>query len=361
MKLSDFILHYPSPRLRDRHGFCRVRLFLAPPGPPVAVLTEPIDHDLGPSVTNAVEVIVQTLRQRGYVPDDCRFIDHFEKRSHETDTFDAVAFSPNGRPSWQSLPVDAVIAMLGCTRQELATRTADDPRLAAEMDRARQALAPHASPPPAEPPSVVRRRAEIAAAMLPKATLAAAIEAGSGERAMQQLIRRDLSLLGEVYGKPDDEYICFAEFPLADGFVDFAVFTGRSRMDVFLIEIKGADFNLMNAGPYREFNARINRAASQIYRRHRAIGEDMPAFRRSFHERRLEAEAGRAGLHAFLGPRTPLQVSADKDVNIHGVVIGGRRRDDLAESRQRQDYEFSNKQRIRIESWDSWLHWLRRE
>lgn len=359
MKLSDFILQYPSRWRKDSHGVCRVRLF-TPGGQPVALLTEPRDNDFGPSITNAAESVIATLVQRGYVPAGCRFIEHYEKADHRRDTFDTLSLSPLGRPVWQSVSADEVLALLQCPPAELAGRTAEDPRLVAEIERIRYALDPRAGLAPSEPASVVQRRLAIEASMLSKAELSTAIAAGAGERELQELIAGDLSLLGEIYARPADEYICFSQFPIGDGCVDFAVFAGRSRMDVFLIEIKGAAFNLVNSGSYPEFNAHINRAAGQIRKRYRAIFEALPAFRRSFHDLRIRAEAGENVFRAFLGPYAPLDVDPDKDINVHGVVIGGRMRDDLAESRHRQDYESRLTPRIMIDSWDSWLKRLQR-
>lgn len=38
-------------------------------------------------------------------------------------------------------------------------------------------------------------------------------------------------------------------------------------MDVILVEIKGADFNLTNSDHYGEFNHKINQAAGQLRER----------------------------------------------------------------------------------------------
>ena len=48
-------------------------------------------------------------------------------------------------------------------------------------------------------------------------------------------------------------------------------------------------------------------------------------------------------------------VDPDKDVNVRDVVIAGHTRDDLAESRMRNDYERSFNPTIKLESWDRWL------
>jgi len=334
---------------------------MPPDGRPVALLTELEENDVGPSVTNAAEHIVQALIQRGHVPPECRFIEHYERREFRRDTFDILSVSSSGKPSWTPVAFETAVDMLGCPPDEIVKRTAEDARLTTEVARTRQILNPEIDLPRAEATPVVLRKLEIEASMLPKAELLSAVQAGAGEREMQRLIRGDLSLLGEAYAKPIHEYICFSEFPIGDGFVDFLLFTGRSRMDIFMIEIKGADFNLVNAGAYPAFNARINNAVGQIRRRYRAIYGTFPAFRQSLHDIRSAAEKGRAVFNSFCGPYTPLEVDPDKDVNIHGVVIGGRMRGDLSESLHRHDYESRFTPRIKVDSWDSWLNRLQRE
>ena len=81
---------------------------------------------------------------------------------------------------------------------------------------------------------------------------------------LDALIKNDLSLIAEIYSYPNDEYIVFSEFPVGERRVDFAIFSGRSTMDVTFIEIKGADFNLKKRGHYDNLNAKIEEANSQI-------------------------------------------------------------------------------------------------
>src|SRR5262249_13658653 len=154
------------------------------------------------------------------------------------------------------------------------------------------------------------------------------------------------------------KYICFSELPVADGFCDFAVFTGRSRMDVILIEVKGADFFLVNRDSYKGFPRRINQAADQIRRRLGYLYRDYRRFRADTHRIRRKAESGASIHNAFLGPDWRLQVSSKKDVDIRAVVIGGRTRNDLDESVTRHDYETRFSPPIRIESWDTLLRKL---
>ena len=70
------------------------------------------------------------------------------------------------------------------------------------------------------------------------ARLRRAIAAGTGEQGLQQIIRSDLDLLGRAIAPSpiNDEYIAFAELPLGNGFVDFAVFASRSRMMVTFVD-----------------------------------------------------------------------------------------------------------------------------
>src|SRR5262249_18141201 len=154
---------------------------------------------------------------------------------------------------------------------ELAPNVFENGRLVAEIGRVKHRLSPRQDHPRPDSPATVRRRLEIEDSMIFKDELEAAVRAGATEREMQRLVRRDLSLLGEIYAEVSGEYIYFAEFAIDRGLVDFVVFTGRSRMEVFLIEIKGADFRLINRNHYAAFNARINTAVDQIRNRFRAI------------------------------------------------------------------------------------------
>jgi hypothetical protein len=174
-------------------------------------------------------------------------------------------------------------------------------------------------------------------------------------------LKQDLSIFGEIYALPHEEYIAFSEFPVGDGFVDFAIFTGRSRMDVVLIEIKGADFYLTNGDAYGKFAAKIDEGAHQIRTRLGVFTRSYEEFRQHVHMIREKAESGSRSHNSFVGPCRPLQVDPDKDVNVRYVVIGGRTRDDVQESRKRNDYERSFNPNIKLESWDSWLRKLRRQ
>jgi len=209
--------------------------------------------------------------------------------------------------------------------------------------------------------ATIRRRIEILDGMISKSEIEKLVHSKASEQDIQKLLKKDLSIFGEAYAKPDDEYICFSEFPVANGAVDFAVFTGRSRMDVVLIEVKGADFSLVNNNHYKEFNHKINEAAGQIRTRLGHVYRSLQVFRDQVHSIRDRAEAGERVHNAFLGPPQRLEVSSDKDINIRTVVIGGRTVNDSDESRRRQDFESRITPPIRIESWDTWLRRLQRQ
>lgn len=131
-------------------------------------------------------------------------------------------------------------------------------------------------------------------------------------------------------------------------------------MEVILIEVKGAEFGLVNRGSYGNFAAKINEAAQQIRGRLGHIYRNYAEFRTAVHRARAAAEGGQRVHNALCGPVRLLQVDADKDIDIRTVIIGGRSEDDLEESRLRHDYERSFTPSIRVESWDSWLRKLLR-
>ncbi|NLR63033.1 DUF4263 domain-containing protein [Chitinophaga varians] len=196
--------------------------------------------------------------------------------------------------------------------------------------------------------------------MVRKSALQELVHAGAGERQIQSLIKRDLSLLAETYASPSYNYICFSEFPVGNGFVDFAIFTGVSWMTVILIEVKGADFNIVNQSGYQKFNANIDTAASQIRERLGFIHRNIQAFKEHVHEIREKVISGTSLFNAFTGPEPATQVDPNKDVNFHSIIIGGRTVDDLKESSMRHDFERYSSLPINLESWDSYLRKLRR-
>ncbi len=357
MKTLDIVHSFHDGRNRVSRGLCRVRSFVGETGTTV-LLTDLGDKNDGQSVTNAVETIIGSLLRQGLVLEPAIFIEHYERDNPEHDTFDRVNLHP--KTDWSSMSRNEVIAMLGCSQHELDDRSILNTRIVEQADSLRFQRNPFVDSRFSDSNDVIARKLEINASMISKGDISALVQGGAGEQEIQKLLKTDLSIFGEAYAKPDDEYICFSEFPVADGAVDFAVFTGRSRMDIILIEVKGAEFNLLNSNHYREFNHKVLEAAGQIRSRLGVIYRSLDSFRKGAHQIRARAERGEKIHNALLGPYLKLQVDPDKDINIRTVVIGGRMQNDQEESSKRQDYESTFTPPIRIESWDTWLRRLQR-
>lgn len=357
MKTLDIVHQFNDGRTHVSQGICRVRCFVSSAGT-VVILTDLDNKNDGQSVTNAVEIIIESLLDQGQIVSPAAFIEHYERNDWSSDSFDKVTLTPH--TNWKTLSRSQVLEMIGDEDDELSDRSATNPRIVAQADRLLFRNDPFFGSRYPESNKVTKRRFEIIESMISKASVEALVQSGSGEQELQRLLKTDLSIFGEAYAKPDDEYICFSEFPLADGSVDFVVLTGRSRMDVILIEVKGAEFNLLNANHYKAFNHKITEAAGQISQRLGVIFRDLNHFRNETHVIRQRAESGEKLFNAFLGPRSKLEVDPNKDINIRCVVIGGRTQNDLEESIKRQDYEAHAKPPIRIESWNTWLRRLQR-
>lgn len=359
MKIIDIVHDYALGSSRLRRGLCRVRIFRTATDTTV-LLTDLDEKNDGMSVTNAVEHIIKSLHELGIVLPPATYIEHYEREDPARDSFDIVTVGSRQGVQWQSIPRTEVLSMIDGSSDELDNRSASNSRVICRADQLRFRRNPFVDSPWQPHPATIKRRLEIEEGMLSKADIEALIVEGAGERDIQRLLKRDLSVFGEAYAKPDNEYLCFSEFPLDNGQVDFVVFTGRSRMDVILIEVKGADFNLLNADHYKAFNHKINQAADQIRDRLGKLYRDPEPFRQHVHAIRQRVERGEHVHNAFLGPCHKLEVDPEKDINIRTILIGGRTVDDRAESTKRHDFERTFNPPIRVESWDTWLRRLQR-
>lgn len=360
MKVYDIVHNFPDSKTLISRGICRVRSFISPSGT-VILLTDLGSKNYGLSVTNAVGHIIKSLIEQGMIIGTAIFIEHYEQENPEEDTFDIVKIHEGARPEWKSITREDVMKLVACEPDELNDRSTVNRRILIEADRIRYHRDPFFNSTYPDSPNIIKRRTEIVENMISRADIENLIYSGAGEQAIQRLLKNDLSVFGEVYGKPDDEYICFSEFPVADGFADFAVFTGRSRMDVVLVEVKGSEFNLINKNHYQGFNHKINQAADQIRNRIGYVYRDYHSFRDNLHSIRKRVEGGEELYNCFLGPINKLGVCSEKDINIRTVVIGGRTKNDIEESAKRHDYESRFSPPIRIESWDTWLRRLQRQ
>ncbi len=71
-----------------------------------------------------------------------------------------------------------------------------------------------------------------------------------------------------------------------------SLFTGVPRMDIILVEVKGADLDLLNNGHYAKFSGKIETAVTQIRDRLRFIYSDITGFRSHVHNVREKVESG---------------------------------------------------------------------
>jgi len=360
MKVIDTVHNYPDGHGGLKRGLCRVRSFVVE-SRTIVLLTELDEKNDGMSISNAIERIVQSLEQIGLVIGPATYIEHYEKKDPPRDEFLIVKLSASGRTEWVPVDRQRVIELSGASLDELSDRSESNFRIVSRADYYRFSRDIFAGSPWQGTNSTIKRRIEIADSMVSKSEVELAIISGGNERDIQKLLKKDLSIFAEAYAQPSDEYICFSEFPLSNGVVDFVVFTGRSRMDVVLIEVKGADFNIINSSHYQDFNHKINQAASQMRDRVRAIYIDLEGFRDYVHDLRIRVENGEKIYNSFLGPVSTLEVDPKKDINIRTVLIGGRTVNDRTESAKRHDFERDTVPPVRVESWDTWLRRLRRQ
>ncbi|MDO4697996.1 MAG: DUF4263 domain-containing protein [Pasteurellaceae bacterium] len=369
MKVSDFILDFKGNIKHADNGFCRVRIFTAQKKI-IVILTE-LDNNDGQSVTNCIEHIIKYLNKMGYVCGNAIFIEHYEdydkKDSYTPFKFDIVTLSSeNTNPEWESISLNSLVNLIDDGKSfilELASNSLDNKYI---FDRTTQIIQSHSTfytKKYHQNPEYTRRYLEIEKNKKSKSEFKKLIENGVKERSdILPFLQSDLSLLGEMYAHPNDEYIVIPEFPLNDGFIDFVVFTGRSRMDVILIEVKGAEFKLLNPTGYKDFHNNIHKAAKQIRDRiDIAIYQRYDEFRKECHNIRDKIENSSFKNKHLLSPTGKLLVDPDKDICIRTVIIGGRSQNDYEESRERHKYEREHAIPIELDSWDSWISRLNRD
>jgi len=359
MKTGDFIFRIPS---EFRDSLCRIRLFKLGQDKWVALLTDVGRKNTGQSVTNNVEHIRQKLIAEGYIDDRSLIIEHYERNdlTRFSPTYDIVTFDKKGRPQWQPIKLQEAVQICDSTQQEIESNLSDKGALMKDLDFKRLQIWPEMDLPSKESKIVIKRRQDIARSMISKDAILNLVAEGATEAQIQTLLKNDLSVFGEIYAQPTEEYISFSEFPIGSGRADFVVFTGTSRMDVIVVEVKGADFTFSNNDSYGNFSSKINEAAQQLRQKINHIRSGYEHFRVFAHDIRAKVEKGKNIYNSLCGPKGLLAVDPNKDIYISGIVIGGRCRDNLYESKIRHQYEVMSNPRIRIESWDSWLKKLTR-
>lgn len=273
MKISDFLfLHHNSSSISG-YSIFRFRLF-SNRNHLYAVISnlfvpERLGGPFGQSITNSIESVVDQLVHEGFIcSNSTRIIEHYENYLFYNGTyhneFDLVEFNSAQGTNWRSLSLEKILSLLDCDHSEFANPTLKDYAKQDQFVRLKGLL----------PPDVFssfdnhKQNVEferIRKTMKPKEALEELINENASERTLQNFLKQDLSFFGEVYSHPAYEYICFSEFPVGDtGKVDFAVFTGRSRMDVYLIEVKGADISLLTNDARPKVRAIINSGIQQL-------------------------------------------------------------------------------------------------
>lgn len=360
MKVNDFILRYSFPSNHKRDGICRIRTFVNSKLITIVLITDLDTKNTSASVTNSIEIICKNLIQKKGFPEDSIFVEHYESLTLYGHTFDIVKVSDNIETEWQPVTTNDILQLLECDENEINNITQKNQVLLNEIEQLRTIIAPHSDLPNQIESEYILRQFEIQDKMLPKSLLMELIKQNSIEGEFLKLLKKDLSFFAEIYASPSDSYVCFSEFPLHNGFVDFVLLTGVSRMDVFLIEIKGANFNLLTQNSYKKFNHKLDTAIGQIRDRLGFIHRNLSEFRKFVHDVREKAISGTKIYNAFVGPKREVLVDKNKEINIHNIVIGGRTTNDLEESYKRHDFETSFQLPIKLESWDSFVRKLRR-
>lgn len=356
MKLNDFIFRFCG-NWRGTEGICRVRLFLGRDAQVYAVLTE-LEENPSTSVTNAVEFLYEQLCREKKIPPQAKLIEHYTRSVGWEQTFDLVTLQ-DGRPDWKSVSRETVCALLDVDPSEFSDEK--DPRVREEIRRALEGTPQIHRLHFIERPEITERRLEIAMSRHSRKELCALLDRQPTERQLAAFLKEDPSFFGERYAHPQEEYICFSEFPVGDtGRVDFALFTGRSWMRVYLIELKDGRVPLRRRNHYGAFRAQIEEGREQLLRRAAWAEQNYDAFRRFVHQVRQEVEAGHRPYGAFPGPDWRLQVDPNKDVSLHLVLIGGRTTQDLEDSRARYRQDAASRFRMETETWDSWVRKLTR-
>src|ERR1700741_5343842 len=147
MKMSDFILRYPTNRFGTTDSLCRVHVFCTQTLEVVALLTDIGEKNPGRSVTNSVEWARKALIERGSVPYAASFIEHYDGTPEGWPEFSHVTFNSDKEPDWDHLSRDSEAGLLECDPTELDESTSDNPRLLEDVERVLHSMGPFVDPP----------------------------------------------------------------------------------------------------------------------------------------------------------------------------------------------------------------------
>lgn len=358
MKINDFIFRYKSPMARIP-GIYRVRTFVNSKNDIYVVLSE-LDENPSESVTNSIEFIVNELIYQNKIPSKSKIIEHYSSNLFSLEEFDLVTFDSNMKPSWKSVGFKTISEVLECFDEEF-TNYRNDERIKKEIEDAILGIPKLQEFKYSENPNITERRLEIVSNQHTKDDIIKLLNTNPIEHRLNEFLREDLSLIAECYANPSEEYVCFAEFPVGEHRADFVLFTGRSRMNVYLIEIKGADKELRRKNHYGEFKSSIQEGIGQLKKHSNWCSKNYETFRMFTYNVLEEVKNGNFPYHAFLGPKYELMVDPNKDIRLHYILIAGKTEDDLNDSKRRDIEERSVSVDMQIETWDSWLNKLTRK
>lgn len=279
-----------------------------------------------------------------------------------------VEYTSAGTPQWKSITYSQILELLECTEDEFNDYRADQ-RVKQEICEALNGTPKIKRFEYIEPPEITERRLEIDKGKISKQAVKEMLDQYPPEREMSAFLKRDMSLLSECYANPEDEYICFSEFPIDKGegkgkgkeIVDFALFTGRSRMTVYLIEIKGAQNDLCRKNHYKDFRADVQEGRGQLIQRAAWIKNNYRECCNFVHKVLKSVKENGRPYNAFVGPQYKLLVDPNKDVIFKYVLIAGRTGDDLHDSHKRHITDCAMNGDFQTETWDSWYGKLTRE
>lgn len=368
MKKFDFVFDFGKPEPFKIGGVCWIRTYETQNKGLVTFITD-LKENNGTSVTNAIEIIIEKLiSERGF--ENHTFIEHYEKNGtfSNQDNFDKV-FIKNSKPHWETLGTKEIEELIGTNNftdliSDKSSTNTEIQKKVKEITESEKLIFISS-----KNDNLEERKLNIKKKMKSKKELINLIEKGAIEQELLNFFKQDLSFFGEVYAKPEDEYIVFSEFLIEkgsedkDGKIDFVLFTGRSRMDVIFIEIKGANFYMFNKNGYEQPHADISKAKKQILDRLEVTYyNNRSVFRKKCHDLRSKAENEESKYNYLIGAKGKLEVDPDKEIKIQTVIIGGRTRieNDKRESLERDKIERSYKVPLKLETWDSWIKKLKR-
>ncbi len=282
MKITDFIFRFKSYHFICPYGICRVRIFVNSKSEIFTVITE-LDENTSSSVTNSIEYIYNQLLEEQKISKESTILDHYPSHLWFGEEFSIVNFSENLVPQWEDISYKKVLSLLECSKSEFDNYK-EDARIRKEIYDAVHGIPKIQTYQYVEPPEISERRLEITKNQHSKINIKELLDTFPDESELSAFLKKDMSVLAENYAFNEDEYICFSEFPVDTGRVDFVVFTGRSRMNVYLIEIKGANKNLCRKNHYAEFRQEIQEGRGQLIQRSAWITSNYNRYRKFVHD-----------------------------------------------------------------------------